>query len=50
MVGLRLEKAFNFQKDRNEHAYLIYKVCNAHLFFILKIIYKYFVIFNEKEI
>ena len=32
MVELRLEKAFNFLKDRNEHAYLIYKVCNAHLF------------------
>ena len=29
---------------------LINKVCNAHLFFILKLIYKYFVIFNEKEI
>ena len=46
MVELRLEKAFNFLKDRNEHAYLIYKVCNAHLFFILNLIYIYFVIFK----
>ena len=46
MVELKLEKAFNFLKDRSEHVYLIYEVCNAHLFFILNLIYKYFVIFK----
>jgi hypothetical protein len=50
MVGQKLEKVFNFQNDRVEHTDLINKVCNAHLFFILNIIYKYFVILNEKEI
>ncbi len=51
MVELRLEKAFNFLKDRNEHAYFILQgVQCTPFFFILNIIYKYFVILNEKEI
>ena len=46
MVELKLEKVFNFQNDRDEVAKFIKKVCNAHLFFILNIIYKCFVIFK----
>ena len=49
MVELKLEKVFNFQNDRDEFGDLINKVCNAHLFFILKIFYNYFVILNKKE-
>ncbi len=50
MVELKLEKVSNFQNDRDKHTNLINRVCNAHLFFILNIFYKYFVILNEKEI
>ena len=46
MVELKLEKVFNFQNDRDESVILNSKVCIAHLFFILKIFYKYFVIFK----
>ncbi len=45
MVEQKLEKVFNFQNDKDEYANLFNKVCNAHLFFILNIIYKCFVIF-----
>ena len=46
MVELKLEKVFNFQNDRDESTIFNNKVCNAHLFFIFKIFYKYFVIFK----
>ncbi len=50
MVERKLEKVFNFQNDKDNNDDLINEVCKAHLFFILKIFYKYFVILNEKEI